>query len=262
MYACAFALMFGMSRSSSPQWYIATFAHLYFSAAAELGLVSDLLHEGGNSDTNYPSKEYKHDLGLLLFTCIVSLLYIIAHSFISMGSKCNNFFLENQGTDVFRQWTSSSTLLWPSFGVPALVSFSMSRLSSRTPVTNRPQISARNGRLMQITVLVSSLCKVLHGLCVRLHLSLFVSAFANSLVFVGVLCIIMMFGMLFHLVEFKTRNNVSMYRVWSNHPNLHGLYNNLQTNLLQNLLCSLLYSTFGRGWDRFTNLMPSMFIMF
>lgn len=29
----------------------------------------------------------------------------------------------------------------------------------------------------------------------------------------GGLCIVMMFGMLFHLVEFKARNNVSMYRV-------------------------------------------------
>ncbi|KAF5392529.1 hypothetical protein D9757_002314 [Collybiopsis confluens] len=55
------------------------------AAVAELGLVSNLLHKGGNIVTAYPSAEFKHILGLLLFTCIASLLYIIGHSFMSMG---------------------------------------------------------------------------------------------------------------------------------------------------------------------------------
>ena len=48
-------------------------------AAAELGIVSDLLHEGGNSYANYPTMEFKHDLGILLFSCIVTFLFILSH---------------------------------------------------------------------------------------------------------------------------------------------------------------------------------------
>ncbi|KAE9409168.1 hypothetical protein BT96DRAFT_931949 [Gymnopus androsaceus JB14] len=157
MYACAFAFMFGMT-------------------AAELGLVSDLLHEGGNSDTNYPSKEYKHDLGLLLFTCIVSLLYIIAHSFISMGM---NIFL-NFALAVF--WGTGAGVL---FHVSPFESYTCDRPASDFS----PKWAAYADHCARVVAM--------QGLAWALW----------------VLCIIMMFGMLFHLVEFKTRNNVSMYRV-------------------------------------------------
>ena len=55
------------------------------SAVSELGLVSQQLQRGGNGYEKYPGKEFKHDLGLLLFSCIGTLLYLIGHFYTSMG---------------------------------------------------------------------------------------------------------------------------------------------------------------------------------
>lgn len=62
-----------------PGLYGFTFALIFCLAAAELGIVSDLLHEGGNSYALYPSMEFKHDLGILLFSCIITFLYVFTH---------------------------------------------------------------------------------------------------------------------------------------------------------------------------------------
>ena len=35
------------------------------TAASELGIVSSILHKYGNDDLNYPSAEFKHDLGII-----------------------------------------------------------------------------------------------------------------------------------------------------------------------------------------------------
>ncbi|KAJ3721873.1 hypothetical protein C8R42DRAFT_668662 [Lentinula raphanica] len=157
IYTCAFALMFGMT-------------------GAELGLVSDLLHEGGNNEANYPSAEFKHDLGILLFTCIASLLYIIGHAFISMGL---NIFV-NFVLAVF--WGTGAGVL---FHVSPFESFTCDKPSS-TFSSNWAFYSDHCARV----VAMQGLAWALWGLS-----------------------IILMFGMLFHLVEFKTRQNVSMYKV-------------------------------------------------
>jgi hypothetical protein len=47
--------------------------------------VSQQLHRYGNSTSNYPSAEFKHVLGLILFTVIFTFLLLIAHAFISFG---------------------------------------------------------------------------------------------------------------------------------------------------------------------------------
>ncbi|KAK0186041.1 hypothetical protein F5146DRAFT_1069012 [Armillaria mellea] len=60
LYAIAFFLVFALTTS-------------------QLGLVSQQLHNGGNDYANYPGMEYKHDLGLLLFSCVFTYLYLIGH---------------------------------------------------------------------------------------------------------------------------------------------------------------------------------------
>jgi hypothetical protein len=157
LYALAFALMFGMT-------------------VAELGLVSDLLQQGGNDVTKYPSPEFKHDLGLLLFTAIATLLYIIGHPFLGMGL---NIFI-NFALAVF-------------WGTGAGVLFKVSPFESRTcdkpssVFSSQWQSYADN---CAIVVTMQGLAWALWGLSV-----------------------ILMFATLFHLFEFKTRKNVSMYRV-------------------------------------------------
>jgi hypothetical protein len=46
-----------------------------------LGLVSQQLHNGGNLVTNYATPGFKHVLGLLLFTVILTFLICIGHFF-------------------------------------------------------------------------------------------------------------------------------------------------------------------------------------
>ncbi|KAG2005037.1 hypothetical protein CC2G_003536 [Coprinopsis cinerea AmutBmut pab1-1] len=66
LYAIAFFLIFGLTVS-------------------ELGLVSSQLHKYGEGYTNYPSKGYKHTLGLLLFSVIWSLLGVLGHPWLGIG---------------------------------------------------------------------------------------------------------------------------------------------------------------------------------
>lgn len=56
-------------------------------AASELGLVSDILHRFGNDVANYPGQEFKNILGLILFSCIATFLYILGHYWAGFVSK-------------------------------------------------------------------------------------------------------------------------------------------------------------------------------
>jgi len=156
--------------------YTLAFTLLFGLTAAELGLVADLLHKGGNVESRYPSAEFKHDLGILLFSCIVSLLYIIGHAFISMGL---NIFI-SFALAVF--WGTGAGVL---FHVSPFESFTCDKPSSRFS-SNWAAYADNCSRV----VAMQGLAWALWGLS-----------------------IIMMFGMLFHLVEFKTRSNVTMYNV-------------------------------------------------
>ena len=51
----------------------------FSTAAVELGLVSDFLHRYGNGYDRYPTMEFKHDLGIILFSCVVTFLYVLSH---------------------------------------------------------------------------------------------------------------------------------------------------------------------------------------
>lgn len=55
------------------------FVFVFALTAVELGLVSHILHQHGNDSGNYPSLEFKNDLGLILFSCIATLLYVLSH---------------------------------------------------------------------------------------------------------------------------------------------------------------------------------------
>lgn len=54
---------------------------------SELGLVSHILHGHGNNAADYPSLEFKNVLGLMLFTIIAVLLYLIATPWLNLGSE-------------------------------------------------------------------------------------------------------------------------------------------------------------------------------
>ncbi|KAF5313729.1 hypothetical protein D9611_010095 [Ephemerocybe angulata] len=64
--------------------YALAFGWLFLLTGSELGLVSQQLHRGGNNYANYGSKQYKHALGLLLFSCLSSLLVILSHPWLSV----------------------------------------------------------------------------------------------------------------------------------------------------------------------------------
>ncbi|KAF7799921.1 hypothetical protein EIP86_011164 [Pleurotus ostreatoroseus] len=55
------------------------FSLIFACAAVELGLVSDFLHRYGNGYDRYPTMEFKHDLGIILFSCVVTFLYVLSH---------------------------------------------------------------------------------------------------------------------------------------------------------------------------------------
>ncbi|ESK85167.1 proteophosphoglycan 5 [Moniliophthora roreri MCA 2997] len=72
---------------SSPRrvLYTVGFALVFGIAASALGIVSYEFQRYGNTYEHYPAMEYKHDLGLILFSCIYTFLFLIGHPFISMG---------------------------------------------------------------------------------------------------------------------------------------------------------------------------------
>ncbi|KAM0751130.1 hypothetical protein T439DRAFT_347723 [Meredithblackwellia eburnea MCA 4105] len=64
--------------------YVVAFSLIFALTVAELGLVSQQLHNGGNQASHYPTKEYKNDLGILLFNCIFTLLILIGHKYLNL----------------------------------------------------------------------------------------------------------------------------------------------------------------------------------
>ncbi|KAK7061048.1 hypothetical protein VNI00_000783 [Paramarasmius palmivorus] len=65
--------------------YGAAFFLVFAIAAAALGLDAQQLHKYGNTNQNYASLEYKNALGLCLFSCIFTFLWLIAHWQVNMG---------------------------------------------------------------------------------------------------------------------------------------------------------------------------------
>ncbi|WWC66393.1 uncharacterized protein I206_100295 [Kwoniella pini CBS 10737] len=66
--------------STGRQTFWAVFFILWFCIdVAELGLVSQQLHKYGNQTISYPTGEYYHALGLLLFSTIIGLLFCLFH---------------------------------------------------------------------------------------------------------------------------------------------------------------------------------------
>lgn len=64
--------------------YATAFVLIFSLTCVELGLVSEQLHKYGNDYTHWATKQYKHAIGLLLFTVIVSLLVMLAHPFVGV----------------------------------------------------------------------------------------------------------------------------------------------------------------------------------
>lgn len=62
------------------------FSTIVLLAVAELGLVGHQLHRYGNSYENYANNQYKHGLGILLFSVVASLLVTLSHPWLSVWS--------------------------------------------------------------------------------------------------------------------------------------------------------------------------------
>ncbi|KAK1221066.1 hypothetical protein PQX77_016112 [Marasmius sp. AFHP31] len=86
--------------------YASTFVLIFAIAAVALGIDSWELHHYGEGYTNYPTMKYKHALGLILFNCIFTFLWLIAHPFISMGVSMFVTFMNA----VF--WGTAAGVLW------------------------------------------------------------------------------------------------------------------------------------------------------
>ncbi|KAG6837590.1 hypothetical protein H0H93_007004 [Arthromyces matolae] len=65
--------------------YAVSWILLFCIAASVLGLVSEQLQRGGNSYANYGNMMFKHVLGILLFTVILTFLMFIGHFYGSIG---------------------------------------------------------------------------------------------------------------------------------------------------------------------------------
>ncbi|KAG5716870.1 hypothetical protein E4T56_gene3386 [Termitomyces sp. T112] len=65
--------------------YAAAWTLVFCFAVAELGLVSQQLHRGGNDIENYGNMMFKHILGILLFSIILVFLMCIGHFYAPLG---------------------------------------------------------------------------------------------------------------------------------------------------------------------------------
>ncbi|KAG6867683.1 hypothetical protein C0993_012451 [Termitomyces sp. T159_Od127] len=68
--------------------YAAAWTLLFCIAVADLGLVSQQLHRGGNDIENYGNMMFKHILGIHLFSIILIFLMCIGHFYAPLGRKC------------------------------------------------------------------------------------------------------------------------------------------------------------------------------
>ncbi|KAK0229140.1 hypothetical protein ARMGADRAFT_1080902 [Armillaria gallica] len=156
LYAIAFFLVFALTTS-------------------QLGLVSQQLHNGGNDYANYPGMEYKHDLGLLLFSCVFTYLYLIGHLY-SAGLGLITFF------------TFVGAVFW---GTGAGVMFQVSPFRSYNCGNPADSFSPNWARFAdQCSRIVA-----IQGI-----------AWANWGLFV-----FLFFGMLIHKLEIRPRPNVTFY---------------------------------------------------
>ncbi|EKM82243.1 hypothetical protein AGABI1DRAFT_83525 [Agaricus bisporus var. burnettii JB137-S8] len=64
--------------------YFLAFFWIFGFTVAELGLVGHQLHRYGNSYENYANNQYKHGLGILLFSVVASLLVTLSHPWLSV----------------------------------------------------------------------------------------------------------------------------------------------------------------------------------
>ncbi|THV06610.1 hypothetical protein K435DRAFT_849077 [Dendrothele bispora CBS 962.96] len=156
--------------------YSIAFSLAFALAASELGLVSAELQRGGNSYAFYPSKEYKHDLGLLLFTCIAEFLFLIGHFYASVGFSAFITFV--------------LAVFW---GTGAGVLFAVSPFRATNcdnPLNSFPAAWQPYTDRCSLIVAMQGIAWALWGLHVLL-----------------------LFGMLAHVFNIRTRPNVSFYKV-------------------------------------------------
>ena len=57
------------------------------TAASALGIDSHLIHGHGRDESEWPGLEFHNDVGLILFSCIATLLYIASHYWSSVRCK-------------------------------------------------------------------------------------------------------------------------------------------------------------------------------
>ncbi|KAK7465546.1 hypothetical protein VKT23_005521 [Stygiomarasmius scandens] len=156
--------------------YAIAFSLAFALAASELGLVSAELQRGGNSYANYPGMEYKHDLGLLLFTCIAEFLFLIGHFYISVGLSAFVTFV----LAIF--WGTGAGVL---FAVSPFRATNCDNPANTFPPNWQPYTDR-----CDLIVAMQGIAWALWGLHV-----------------------LMLFGMLAHLLQIKVRPNVSFYKV-------------------------------------------------
>lgn len=154
--------------------YAIAFFLVFALTVSELGLVSQQLQRGGNAYENYPGKEFKHDLGILLFSCIGTLLYLIGHFYVSFGIIV--FF-----TFVF-------AIFW---GVGAGVMFAVTPFKGTncgSDPSTFPEAWQFYASQCEIVVSMEGVAWALWGLMT-----------------------LMLCGMIYHACEFRPRHNVTFY---------------------------------------------------
>ncbi|TEB21128.1 hypothetical protein FA13DRAFT_164644 [Coprinellus micaceus] len=97
--------------------YAIAFVLIFSLTCVELGLVSEQLHKYGDDYSNYGSKQYKHILGLLLFSVIVSLLVMLSHPFVGVPfiTVCSLILAVFFGTAAGVIWQNTG-LFWKGTG--------------------------------------------------------------------------------------------------------------------------------------------------
>ncbi|KAF5373416.1 hypothetical protein D9615_009471 [Tricholomella constricta] len=167
--------------ASSPRraLYAASWILLFCIAAAELGLISQQLHNGGNSYEGYANKMFKHILGLLLFSVILVFLMCIGHFF--------------AGPIMMAFWVLTAATSW---GVGAGVTWQSSPYRHYNCHDEDPNVTFSGTRWAE---------QQFFSQCSRI-VTIQGLAWAEW----GLL-VMMFFGMLYHIFEIKTRPNLSFY---------------------------------------------------
>lgn len=176
-------------------------------AVSELGLVSQQLHKYGNSYLHYASKQYKHGLGLLLFSVIASLLVTLSHPWLSVActslpSLPSNRILIKSFVN-FIVISFSSFVMAVFFGTGAGIIQRTAPFTghgcARKPLADYPQewqpYVGECSRVVAIQGIAWALCKF----------ESFSGDIALLNIFAGGLYIFLMLGTIIHKVKFVTR---------------------------------------------------------